>query len=81
MDVRATSYDVESIALLILSGKYIGLLPQSYAENWTRKNEMRPILGDRYSTSFDVMAATAKGAHNSAALAMFLQLLQKHKPQ
>ncbi len=81
MDVRATSYDVESIALLILSGKYIGFLPQSYAENWTQKKEMREILGDRYSTSFDVMAATAKGAHSSAALTMFLELLQKHKPQ
>ena len=81
MDVRATSYDVESIALLILSGKYIGFLPQSYADNWTRKNEMRVILGDRYSTIFDVMAATAKGSHNSAALSMFLDLLQKHKPQ
>jgi DNA-binding transcriptional LysR family regulator len=79
MDVRATAYDVESIALLILSGEYIGFLPESYAAYWCNRGEMRAILPDRYATSFDVMAATSKGAHKSAALDTFLELLNKNK--
>lgn len=80
MDVRATAYDVESIALLILTGEYIGFLPESYAAYWNESGEMRAILRDRYATSFEVMAATSKGAHKSAALEMFLDLLRKNKP-
>ena len=79
LDVRATAYDVESIALLILSGAYVGFLPESYAAYWSDRGEMRAILKDRYSTSFDVMAATSKGAPNSAALESFLSLLRKFK--
>jgi len=79
MDVCATAYDVESIALLILTGEYIGFIPESYAAYWNDRGEMRAILPDRYATSFDVMAATSKGAHKSAALEMFLDLLRQNK--
>lgn len=78
LDVRATAYDVESIALLILSGEYIGFIPESYAKYWCDRGEMRPVLKDRYATSFDVMAATAKGAHKSSALNTFLSLLRQN---
>ena len=81
LDVRATAYDVESIALLILSGAYIGFLPELYAAYWCDRGEMRAVLTDRYSTSFDVMAATSKGAHDSAALDTFLSLLRKYKSE
>jgi len=79
LDVRATAYDVESIALLILSGEYIGFIPESYARYWCDRGEMRPILRNRYATSFDVMAATSKGAHKSPALDTFLSLLRQNK--
>lgn len=79
MNVRATAYDVESIALLILSGAYIGFLPKTYAENWTREGRIKPILPNHYSTSFDVMAATAKGRHPSEALASFMSVLCEKK--
>lgn len=81
LDVRATAYDVESIALLILSGEYIGFIPESYAKYWVERREMRAILRNRYSTTFDVMAATSKGAHKSAALETFLSLLRQNRPQ
>lgn len=79
MNVRATAYDVESIAFLILSGAYIGFLPQTYAENWTRDGRMRSILPQRYSTCFDVVAATAKGRHPSEALDSFMSVLREIK--
>jgi len=79
MNVRATAYDVESIAFLILSGAYIGFLPRTYADNWTRDGRMRPILPDRYATCFDVVAATAKGRHPTEALDTFMTILRENK--
>jgi DNA-binding transcriptional LysR family regulator len=79
MNVRATAYDVESIAVIVLSGAYIGFLPKTYAENWIRQGRMKPVLPNHYSTSFDVMAATAKGRHPSEALDSFMSVLRKNK--
>jgi DNA-binding transcriptional LysR family regulator len=80
MNVKATAYDVESIAFLILSGEYIGFLPERYANVWIERGQMRALLAERYSTQFDVMAATAKGAHPSQPLRVFLDILRKHCP-
>lgn len=38
---RAVASHMESIALLILSGKYIGYLPGHFAQRWIRRGEMR----------------------------------------
>ncbi|UUZ62447.1 LysR family transcriptional regulator [Polaromonas sp. P1-6] len=51
---KATGYDQESIATLILSGKYLGFLPDHYAEGFVRKGQMcavKPALF-RYACSF-----------------------------
>ena len=39
----ATGYDQESIATLILSGKYLGFLPDHYAESFVRSGRMRAL--------------------------------------
>ncbi len=76
MDTRASAYDVESIAMLILSGRYIGFLPHSYAANWVRAGRMRPIRPDTYSTGIGVVAAWAKSAHLSPAAESFLEIVR-----
>ncbi len=40
---KATGYDQESIATLILSGKYLGFLPDHYAESFVRQGQMRAV--------------------------------------
>jgi DNA-binding transcriptional LysR family regulator len=51
---KATGYDQESIATLILSGKYLGFLPDHYAEGFVRQGEMRAVKPAlfRYACSF-----------------------------
>jgi len=51
---KATGYDQESIATLILSGQYLGFLPDHYAENFVSKAQMRAIEPEvfRYECSF-----------------------------
>ena len=51
---QATGYDQESIATLILSGHYLGFLPDHYAEGFVRSGRMRAVQPAllRYSCSF-----------------------------
>ncbi len=46
--VRTTASHMESIALFVLSGKYIGYLPDHYADQWVRNNQMRALLPSVY---------------------------------
>lgn len=50
----ATAWHVEAVAILVLSGGYIGFLPTHYAQRWCAAGRMRPLLGGRmrYSTPF-----------------------------
>jgi DNA-binding transcriptional LysR family regulator len=47
--LNATAYaeNMEAIAILILSGSYIGFLPDHYAAQWYSSGEMRPLLPKR----------------------------------
>ncbi|GGK56077.1 LysR family transcriptional regulator [Amphritea balenae] len=45
----ATSYQVEGIATLILSGQYVGFLPKHYAALWHDKQLIRALLPDTLS--------------------------------
>jgi DNA-binding transcriptional LysR family regulator len=51
---KATGFDQESIATLILSGRYLGFLPDHYADGFVRARQMRAIKPTlfRYSCSF-----------------------------
>ena len=42
----ATAYDQEAVAHLVLSGRYLGYLPEHYATAFVAKGEMRPLLPD-----------------------------------
>ena len=50
----ATAWHVEGVAMLILSGGYIGFLPEHYAAQWCKAARMRPLMGGtmRYTTPF-----------------------------
>jgi len=51
---KATGYDQESIATLILSGKFLGFLPDHYADGFVRNGQMRAVKPAlfRYSCGF-----------------------------
>ena len=41
---HATAFDQEAVAHLVLSGKYVGYLPEHYAETFVTQGVMRPLL-------------------------------------
>ena len=56
----ATAYHEESIAHLILSGQYIGYLPEQFAQIWINKKTMKAILPNRYCYKTPVVLITPK---------------------
>lgn len=44
----ATGYDQEAIATLVLSGKYLGFLPDHYAESFARAGRLRALNPQRF---------------------------------
>jgi DNA-binding transcriptional LysR family regulator len=53
---HATAYDQEAVAHLVLSGKYVGYLPEHYAETFVNKDVMRPLLPDVFQYVCDFSA-------------------------
>lgn len=45
--MTATCFNIEAIAMFILSGVYLGYLPRNYAEQWVQRNELRTLLPDQ----------------------------------
>ena len=58
----ATVDNIEALAILIISGAYLGLLPMHVAQQWVRTGEMRrlPITESQLESPFDVI--TRRGA-------------------
>lgn len=76
---RATAYHDEGIAHLILSGQFIGYLPEHFAHDWVHKGLFKKILPNKYSYQIPVMLITAKSASASPlAQALIEQIKLQH---
>jgi len=67
----ATGYDQESIATLILSGRFLGFLPEHYAEAFVRQGRMQAVRPEvfRYDCSFfGIVRATPQPPRVTLAL-------------
>ncbi|MEO6854084.1 MAG: LysR family transcriptional regulator [Rhodoferax sp.] len=74
---KATGFDQESIATLILSGLYLGFLPDHYAEGFVQKGQMRAVQPTlfRYACQFLAIARrTPEPSRATKALQACLRL-------
>lgn len=76
MGKRVVGFHVEAFALLILSGCYIGFLPEHYAAVWEKTGEVRKLLPQRYEAIVSFAAMTARGRPQTSAQAAFLEKLR-----
>lgn len=80
MGKRVVGFHVEAFALLILSGCYIGFLPEHYASVWESNGEMRRLLPKRYEAVVSFASMTARGRPHTKALSAFLGCLHHPAP-
>ena len=72
----ATASHMESVALMILSGRYIGHLPDHYAARWVASGDMRPLLEEQLSYADWFYVAHRTNENNRTALA-FIEVLTR----
>ncbi len=77
MGKRVVGFHVEAFALLILSGCYIGFLPEHYAAVWEARGEMRRLLPARYEAVVSFASMTARNRPHTVALDAFLKCLHR----
>jgi len=75
LNCTATASDREGIAFLILTGRFIGFLPDHYAAQWVDKQLMRAIAPARMHFSSKIAIATRTGRRANAILEKFLHAL------
>ncbi|MNV78754.1 LysR substrate binding domain protein [compost metagenome] len=76
LNFAASATDREGIAFLILTGSYIGFLPDHYAATWVEKGLMTAIDPDRLYFESKIAIATRKGRRQNLILERFLSELQ-----
>lgn len=57
LSAAAFAENMEAIAILVLSGEFIGFLPEHYAARWVKSGEMKTVLPRRmrYQTQLELM--------------------------
>jgi DNA-binding transcriptional LysR family regulator len=76
LNLAASATDREGIAFLILTGSYIGFLPDHYAANWVDKGLMAPLVPKRMFFDAKLALATRKGRRHHLILEHFLKAVQ-----
>lgn len=69
------AYHYEPRAALILSGHYIGFLPESFAQQWVEQGRLQAILPEQKSHHLGIAAIIRSNGRQSRLKDLFLQLL------
>ena len=73
----ATVDNVEAQAILVLSGAYIGFLPNHYAARWLERDEMRRINPAQFGAQWPFCAAMRRGSTVPSILKVFMDDLNE----
>lgn len=72
---HATAYDQEAVAHLVLSGHYVGYLPEHYAESFVHRGTMRTLLPDRFEYLCEFSAIVRRSPPPTRAVRTLLEAL------
>ncbi len=71
----ATAFDQEGVATLVLSGAFLGFLPDHYAARFVEKGEMRSVLPRHFTYACGFEAILRPEAQRSRLAQTFLEVL------
>lgn len=73
----ADAYDEEALAALILSGRYIGFLPDHYVKSLVERGEMRRLRPDVYHYQSDHAAIMRRSPEPSRLISEFVKCVRR----
>lgn len=79
LNETATATDREGIAFLILTGSYIGYLPEHFAQRWTQKTQLRAIRPSDHVYRIEYATITRRGRLRHRVLEHFIAELEQRK--
>jgi DNA-binding transcriptional LysR family regulator len=71
----ASATDREGIAFLILTGRYIGYLPDHFAQRWVESGQLKAIKPEQYSYQTQMSVITRKGVEINPVAQAYLKHL------
>lgn len=74
---NASAHQVEGIAMLILTGGYIGYLPESSAKIWQRDGRMMSVGGGKFDLETDTKIVCKRGVEPNLVGKTFLEQVRK----
>jgi LysR family transcriptional regulator, transcriptional activator for bauABCD operon len=79
LERAADGYEQEAIATLVLSGQYLGFLPDHYAESFLRARRLRAVHPERFRYSCRFASVVRRSPEPSRAVRAFVDcLLEAH---
>ncbi|MEO8280492.1 MAG: LysR family transcriptional regulator [Ideonella sp.] len=72
----ATAQSMEGLANLILTGHYVGYLPEHYAANWVRARRIRRILPEQMSYDVQFKLITMLSRRHTRATNAFIDIVR-----
>ncbi|MDZ7888546.1 MAG: LysR family transcriptional regulator [Pseudomonas sp.] len=75
LNCTASASDREGMAFLLLTGRYIGYLPDHYASAWVQQGRLRALKADSRCYEVSLAAVTRKGRRPHLVLESFLEAL------
>lgn len=72
---KATGFDQEAIATLILSGRFLGFLPDHYAAAFEREGRLRPVRPERFRYECRFVSLLRRSPKPSRAVLAFQECL------
>jgi DNA-binding transcriptional LysR family regulator len=74
---NASAHQIEGIAMLILTGGYIGYLPSNFADVWVREGRMRSVANGRHDLESEIKLVRKRGDRPNLAGRTFMDLVRK----
>ncbi|WP_271273627.1 LysR family transcriptional regulator [Aliamphritea hakodatensis] len=74
---HAKAHHQEARATLILSGQYLGLLPEHFVASWGLGNKLRPLMSDTYGYRNSYRAIWPKKTTKDEIIEVFLEALSQ----
>jgi len=81
VNTKATAHGIEPQLILILSGSYIGFLPDHFAQRWVDAGSLRKVLPDHFRHAVNFHLITREGPkHNFIVNTFLTDLRASFKP-
>ncbi len=75
LESNADAHQIEGVAILILTGHYVGYLPQSFAESWVKDGRMKSVGQGLYDIPAATKLITKRGHKPSLIQTTFIDYL------